>query len=57
MEYGGQIWKETCEGKPHEAFERKMSVLSEMQVPGLLQVMCFRFSPWQSRSTPNESGR
>lgn len=52
MEYGLQIWKETCEGKPHAVFERKMSVLSETQVPRLLQVMRFRFSPWQRRSSP-----
>jgi len=52
MEYGVQIWKETGEGKAHVVFERNMSVLAEMQVPRLLQVMCFRFSPWQRLSTP-----
>lgn len=51
MEYGVQIWKETGEGKAHVVFERKMSVLAEMQVPRLLQVMCFRFSPWQRLSS------
>ena len=52
MEYGVQIWKETGEGKAHVVFERNMRVLAEMQVPRLLQVMCFRFSPWQRLSTP-----
>lgn len=52
MEYSLQIWKEPCEGKPHVVFERKISVLSQRQVPGLLQAMRFHFSPWQSRSTP-----
>lgn len=52
MEYGVQIWKETGEGKAHVVFEKNMSVLAEMQVPRLLQVMCFPFSPWQRLSTP-----
>ena len=32
--------------------KKNMSVLAEMQVPRLLQVMCFPFSPWQRLSTP-----